>query len=239
MTEHKTDISLRQAAIVSGTAILIMAIAAVVATDVTIGRFYVADDAAATTNNILASEMLYRFGIFSWLIILICDLIAAWGLYIYLKPVNNSLSLLMAWCRLLYTAILGTALVQLMDVLPLINTESHLAALGTEQLQAQILLSIKGFYDRWSIGLLVFSIHILLLGYLIIRSGYVPTFWGVLLILAFVGYLVTNLMDLLLPDYEEVILFLGWIFILPMLSEVGVGFWLLIKGVKVPDPQTN
>jgi len=104
------NISPRKAAIVTGIAILIMTAAAVSATDLTIGSLIVPDNPAATTNNIQASEMLFRTGIFSWLIVLVCDVLAAWGLYIFLKPVNRDLSLIMAWLRLVYVALLGTAL---------------------------------------------------------------------------------------------------------------------------------
>jgi len=233
MANQITDISLRQAAIVTGVAILIMTIAAVVATDVTIGSLIVEENATATTNNIKASELLFRSGVFSWLIILICDVLAAWGLYIFLKPVNKSLSLIMAWFRLVYAAILGAALLNLVNVLLLISSDNYLSVNGTDQLQSQVLLSVNGFYDLWSIGLVVFGFHILVLGYLILKSDYIPKFWGILLIFAFWGYLITNLLHLLLPAYENLKTIIEWIFILPMLGEVGFGFWLLIKGARV------
>jgi hypothetical protein len=70
MTSRISDISMRTAAVVAGVSILIMAIAAVIATDIVLGRLVVPGDAAATTNNITVSEMLFRAGIFSWLVIL-------------------------------------------------------------------------------------------------------------------------------------------------------------------------
>jgi len=77
MTHRNVDISLSKAAIVTGTAILIMAAAAVFAMDIVLGNLVVHGDATATTNNIQNSEMLFRAGIFSWVIILICDVLAA------------------------------------------------------------------------------------------------------------------------------------------------------------------
>ena len=233
VTNHIEELSLRQAALISGIAILIMTIAAVVATDLTIGSLVVPDDATATFNNITTSEMLFRTGILSWIIILICDIIAAWGLYIFLKPVNASLSLIMAWLRLVYAAILGTAILHFVDVLLLIGNDGYLTVLGSDRLQAQVLLSANGFYEQWAIGLVVFGFHILILGYLILRSDYIPKYWGILLIIAFFGYLLINLFQLLLPEYEHIRTIMGWIFIIPMLSEVGLGIWLLIKGTKV------
>lgn len=227
------NISPRKAAIVTGIAILIMTAAAVSATDLTIGSLIVPDNPAATTNNIQASEMLFRTGIFSWLIVLVCDVLAAWGLYIFLKPVNRDLSLIMAWLRLVYVALLGTALLNYIKVLLLISGNNYVSALGVDQFQSHVMLLLNAFDDMWSIGLLVFGLHIFLLGYLSFKSGYIPKIFGILLIIAFAGYVITNLGNLLLPDYDNYKTVLGLIFLLPMLSEVALGLWLLIKGGKI------
>ena len=195
----------------------------------------VEDNAAVTTNNIQASETLFRTGIFSWLIILICDVLAAWGLYIFLKLVNNSLSLIMAWFRLVYAAILGAAILNFIDVLSLIGGDGYLNGFDVAQVQSMVMRSINGFYALWSVGLIIFGIHIYLLGYLIVKSGYMPKTLGILLLLASIGYIATNLIDLLLPAYEAISNIIEWIFILPMLSEVALGFWLLLKGGKISE----
>jgi len=237
MTNRIVDVSMRKAAIIAGVAILIMAMAAVFATDFVHERLIVPEDAAATTNNIKGSEMLFRAGVLSWLIILICDVLAAWGLYVFLKPVNKSLSLLMAWFRLVYVAILGAALLNLVIVLLLVRGD-YLAALGIDQLQAQVMLFLNAFNNIWSIGLVVFGFHILVLGYLVFKSGYIPKYLGVLLIIAFFGYLITNIANLLLPDYENYRAIIEWIFLVPMVvGELGLALWLLIKGVRVQQVQ--
>ena len=233
MTDNLADISLRKAAVVTGVSILIMAVAAVFATDITLRGLVVPEDAATTTTNIKASEMLFRAGIFSWLVILICDVLAAWGLYVFFKPVNRSLSMLMAWFRLVYAAILGAALLNFVNVLLLVRGDDYMAALGMDQLQAQVMLSLNAFDDTWSIGLAVFGFHVLALGYLALKSGYVPKIFSVLLIVAFFGYLVTSFNDLLLPDYEKFKRIIELIFIIPMVTgEVGLAVWLLVKGGK-------
>ena len=141
----------------------------------------------------------------------------------------------MAWFRLVYAAILGAALLHFADVLMLISSHNYLSTLGTEQVSIHVLLSINGFYEMWSIGLIIFGIHIFFLGYLILRSGYIPKILGVLLIIAFFGYLITNAANVLLPDYENYKTTLDRIFIIPMLSEVALGIWLLWKAGHIPD----
>ncbi len=231
--DNFNNISLRKAAIVSGIAILIMTIAATAANDLTIGSLIVKDNAALTTSNIMDSGMLFRTGIFSWLVVLICDVLAAWGLYIFLRPVNKELSLLTAWLRLVYIAILAISILNYVKVLLLINGSDYISALTTVQFQSQVMLHLTAFDEMWSIGLIVFGLHVGVLGYLSFKSGYIPKTFGVLLIIAFAGYIITNLGNLLVPGYDNYKRLLGFIFLLPMLSEVALGLWLLIKGGKV------
>lgn len=220
------QISHRQVAIISGAAILLMTIAAVFATDLTIGRLMVPNDATATINNIVASEMVFRIGILSCFVVLICDVTIAWGLYLFFKPVNEGVSLLSAWFRVVYAAMLGAAILNYVEVTTFIN-DTNLEALATDQLWHLL----HAFNDTWKIGLMVFAFHILLLGYLVYTSGYAPKWLGILLIISFGGYLLINAVHLLFPGYESLKSILDWIFILPMIvGELGLGVWLLIKG---------
>lgn len=232
MEKRVTNIDQLKAAKVAGISILLMTIAAVVSNDIAIGSLVVPDNAAETLNNIMASKMLFRIGVFGWLIILICDMFAAWGLYIFLRPVNKNLSMMMAWSRLIYVAILGSSLMNLIDVLSLISGAEYLSIMGTEQLQTAVLFYSNAFQNTWSMGLVVFGIHVLFLGYLIIKSGFSPKILGILLILAFIGYTIINVSNLLFPQYEQIMVYIGWVFLIPMISEVALGIWLLIIGFK-------
>ena len=78
-----------------------------------------------------------------------------------LKPVNKSLSLLAAWFRLLYTAVFGFALLNLVTVLRLLSDADYLTVFGTDQLHAQVMLSLNAFSDGWAIGYVCFfSLHL-------------------------------------------------------------------------------
>ena len=233
MKKDLNQISIRTAAITAGIAILIMTIAATIANDVSIGKLVIDGNASATYKSIVASEGLFRVGVYSWIVILISDLFVAWGLYIYFRSVNQDISLVAAWFRLVYTAILGTAIACLIYVLLILGNESLLTAMGTETLQAQVIYYINAFYSIWNVGLIIFGFHILFIGYLIIKSRFVPNIFGVLLLLAFVGYVLTNSSNILFPQFEATMVYLDWIFLLPMLAEVAFGIWLLIKGMHV------
>jgi hypothetical protein len=189
----------------------------------------VSGDAVATANNIMASEMLFRTGICSLIIVLICDVVVAWALYVFLKHVNKSLSLLTAWLRLVYAAILGIALLNLVIVLILLSGANYLAVFEADQLHAQVLLFLNAFNDVWALGLIVFGFHLVTLGYLVFKSDYIPSVLGVLLILAGFSYLIDYFSKFLFPNFDVLIsMVLGW-------GELIFMFWLLFKGGKIPE----
>lgn len=226
----------RKAAIASGTAIVIMAVAAVIANDLSINRLIVTGNAAETVRNIMNSALLYRTGVFAWLIILVCDALAAWGLYNFFKPVNKNLSLLMGWFRIVYVAMLGAAMLNLVYVLPMTEDAGYLSAYGSQQLEAQVMFYLNAFHGAWSLSLVVFGVHILLLGYLLIKSGFRVKILGIIMVIAFAGYTLVNIAKLLSPQYERLIELMEWIFLAPMLGEIAVGIWLLLKGILTKTP---
>jgi hypothetical protein len=82
---------------------------------------------------------------------------------------------------------------------------------------------ISGFF--W--GLWLFP-----MGYLVIKSHFLPKVLGILLIIAFCGYVADSLLGLGLPGYEKTVT--ASILKLPMYCEVLFPLWLLFKGIKPP-----
>ncbi len=190
-------------------------------------------DAKVTANNIIANEMLFRIGVASLIIVAILDVAVACALYVFLEPINRSLSLLAAWFRLVYATILGVALFNYVNVLQLISDADYLKAIEADRLHTDMMLSLNAFDDVWVIGLVFFGLHLALLGYLILRSDYIPRILGIVLIAAGLAYLIDNLGILILPNYKlSIATFVGW-------GELLLVLWLLIKGVKVPNQTTT
>ena len=73
--------------------------------------------ASETFKKLVANEATFRAGIGCYLIIFLGDVVAAWALYVFLKPVNQSLSLLAALFRLIYTVMGLVALLNLVNAL--------------------------------------------------------------------------------------------------------------------------
>lgn len=220
---------LRTAALIAGVSLLIMVLAAPFAELYAYPKLVISGNAARTVQNILENQALFTAVIFGYLITFICDVLAAWALYILLKPVNENISLLTAWFRLVYTVIALVALLDLVTVLRLLNTSNISTLFQPDQLQAQVMLSLQVFRSHWYFGLLFFGIHLILLGYLVLRSKYIPALFGVLLVIAGLGYMLTTLKPYLFPtinlDFAEYTFYGELLFML----------WLLIKGSRLQE----
>ncbi|WP_261304293.1 DUF4386 domain-containing protein [Paenibacillus andongensis] len=241
MTNRNNEASPLFYARIAGIGLLLMAILAMFSNFSVLEGLIIPHDAAATVNNLIANEMLFRSGFISFIIVLILDLLVAWALYVLLKPVNKNLAMLAAWFRLVYTAIFGIALSNLLNVLPLLRGAEYLKAFTTDQLKlyAQVMLLIDAFKNGWLIGLVFFGFHLLFVGYLIIKSGgYIPRIIGIFLILASAGYVIDSLAHFLLPNYADYQTIFQLIVAVPgVIGELSLAFWLLIKGVRVQQRQ--
>ncbi|MDH3648802.1 MAG: DUF4386 domain-containing protein [Saprospiraceae bacterium] len=219
--------SSRKAAVVAGVGLLIMTISWLLSDFFVFQRLIESEDATLTANNIREYSTQFRLGILALLIVLLCDLVVAWALYVFLKPINQNLSLLAAWGRLVYSILLGIALLNYLDVLQLLSNANYLKIFDTNQLNADVMLSIDAFYNDWNFALVFFGFHLVLLGYLAFKSNYIPKFIAILLALAGISYLIDYLGKILFPDFEATVsLLLGW-------GELIFMFWLLIKGRKI------
>jgi hypothetical protein len=155
------------------------------------------------------------------------DVVVAWALYRVFSPASRSISLLAAWFRIVYAAVYLVAVSQLVGVLRLLGDDDYLAVFSGDQLQAQALLGINAFGDVWAAGLFLFGIHLLIIGYLAYRSGYVPRLLGVLLAIAGLGYVVDTVGTLLSDDsWVDVSLF-------TFIGEFLLALWLVIRGRRL------
>jgi hypothetical protein len=214
-----TESSLRTAAIVAGVSLVVMSVIAIYASLVAQGAL-VPGDAAGTLQNVMENEAQFRLAAVTFFVIVLLDILVAWGLYVFLKPADENLSLLAAWFRLVYAAVFFAAILEFGNVLRLLQMANILPA---DQLQAQVLITLNRFSDGWAAGLVIFGMHLALLGYLAYRSGYMPKWLGVLLLIAGFGYLFDAITGLLFPNFGFAIgqfTFIG---------EVLLGFWLVYK----------
>jgi Domain of unknown function (DUF4386) len=227
MTTATSNITLRKAALLAGIGYILM-IGSPIAESI-YHNLVDLNNAKETVNNIAANTKLVRYGILLYLINFIGDILAAWALYILLKPANKNLSLLVAWLRIIYSVMSLVAVMNLLTVLQLTSHYNYLQVLTSEQLKAQVMIALRSFRDDWSFSFIFFGIYLILLGYLAFISKYVSKIVGVCLMIAGAGWLTDSLQPLLFPDVN---LSIGMI---TGFGELIFMFWLFIKGVRLKE----
>jgi hypothetical protein len=214
----KRDTQPSTAAIIAGISLLAMAVIAAYANFAVIMNLEVPGDPSTTAANLVESAGQARLAAAGFIIVVILDVIVAWGLYIVLRSVNPSLSLLGGWLRLAYAAILAVAINSLLNALHAGPMDPALAG-----------FFLESFDSLWQIGLIIFGLHLCVVGYLAWQAEFIHWLFGLLLIIAGLGYIVDGFGTVLIPDYSldlAVFTFIG---------EVTLIFWLLIRGRKLPD----
>ena len=239
--ENRVDESAqRKLARIAGLLYLIIIAAGIFAEFIVRQSLIVPGDATATAGNIMASEMLFRAGIAADLVMIMADVALAVVFYLLFKPVNNGLSLLAAFFRLAQATVLGINLLNLFFALGLISGAGYLAVSGADQLNSLAMLFLNAHGIGYSIGLVFFGANLLILGYLVFKSGYVPKILGILLIAASLGYLIDSFAKVLLPNYAEFQpIFDLAVFMPAFIAELSLGLWLLVKGVKVKSEHSR
>ncbi|WP_108249361.1 DUF4386 domain-containing protein [Planctomonas deserti] len=210
----------RRAALIAGLSLLLMAAVAIIYLSLAV-PLITADDPQQTARNIAASETAFRMGAASMVLVAVLDVITSLALYRLFAPVQRDLSALAACFRLTYTAVLLTATSELVRVPALLDDP------------AAALRAFDSWIMIWHTGLILFAAHLLVLGYVAYRSGFVPRIFGILLALTGLAYLADGVGLVLIPDYSISIAAFGFG------GEVAFFLWLLIKGTRLRSPEVT
>jgi hypothetical protein len=184
-------------------------------------------DAAATANNILAHAILYRAGFavdFVANLIYIGLTALLFGLF---RRVNPTLALQAAFFSLVgCTVQIMGELLRLAPTVVLGNPQLA-AAFGVQQVQAAALLSVTLYRSVFQISFVLFACFMLVTGYLIVRSTFLPRWIGWWWMAGAATW-----MTFLWPPLATAI----WpLLIAGGAAELALPVWLLVKGVDTPN----
>jgi Domain of unknown function (DUF4386) len=193
-------------------------------------RLIVSGNAAATANNILDSEGLFRFGVVSELICATEFVFLLWVLYRLLVAVNKTQASLMVILGLLQIPIMFVNVLNEIAALALLRGANFLSVFDQPQRQALAMQFLNLHGDGFVIAGIFWGLWLFPFGILVYRSRFLPRILGVLLIAACFGYLAQSLSSLLLPNYENVVYRFAGIAL--TLAEPAIILWLLIRGAK-------
>lgn len=187
-------------------------------------------DAAETASKILASEGLFRAGFVADSFMFLSDVALAVLLFVLLKPVSNTLALIALLFRLTQSAVIALNLLNYYAAALILKSAGYAAAFEDAQRHALSSLFLDLHSHGYDLGLILFGVHCLILGYLIAKSLYLPRALGYLVMAAGVTYLVGSYTRFLLPDFVGVV---SPIYLIAIVSELSLCLWLLIKGVNL------
>ena len=214
---------------IAGVLYVLASIAAVFAWIYVGGKVFVRDDAAATANNIRASETLLRLGIASELIGSIIFIFVVLALYRLFNPVSKKHAMAMAILLLISTPIGLLAVVGELAALIVAGGGNFLSTFDQHQLDSLSYLFFRLHGQALVVAQVFWGLWLFPFGTLVIRCGFIPRFLGFLLFIAGVGYLIGSFSVLLLPNYKQ----LGnQIATILEFCELPIILWLLIWGAK-------
>jgi len=190
----------------------------------------VSGDAASTVRNIAASEALFRLSLVSDLIRQALLMLLPLILYKLLKPVNKNIASLMVIFALVSVPISMLNELNHFAALLLSSGADYLTAFKADQLNALVMFFLE-LRKHGTFIPQVFSLWVLLLGYLVFKSGFLPRILGILLMLGGLCYTVQAVLFFLFPNFDAMILGL-----FAFIGELLLYLWLLIKGVKDQKP---
>ncbi len=168
----------------------------------------------------------FRLGLVVAFVSAFLFLMAAWGLFVLLRPVNKELALLFLLLNAVGVAIQSASLLQLVPAMLMASGPQTLPATYGEALT---LTAITTYRTGFVIAQLFYGTWLFPLGYLVLRSRFLPRVLGALLLLDGLAELIWFLQGLLLPAHPEIKV-PGTV--VSLLAEVGLALWLAIRGVK-------
>jgi len=209
----------RSAAWVGGICLLLIAVLAGAGNFGALTPLITAGDAAKTAAAISGSELQFRIGVLCMILAAILDVIVAAALLRILEPANRMVALAAAWFRISDAAVFVVAIAQLASVPNLLQTPDR------------ALNAIDSYNVIWHVGLMLFAAHLLLVGYVAVRSRILPLWLGILVGIAGAGYFVDGAGTILQPDYVPSISTVTFI------GEVALIGWLLWAAIRRPRLQ--
>lgn len=189
---------------------------------------FVHGNAAATASNIVGHELLFRFGIVSYLLCNTLWIFVMLALYRLLNGVDQALAVLMVILSLMVTPISFVNIANDIAALLFARGADFLSVFDKAQREALVMLFLN-LHHQLDLAWELLGVSFIPFGLLVYRSRFLPRILGVWLMIASFAYMALSFTGLLFPGYEDKVVR----FAQPVLfAEVAIMLWLAIMGVK-------
>jgi Domain of unknown function (DUF4386) len=231
MRGHATGTSPQVYAKVAGVIWLIVAILAPFAEFFVRQGLIVPGNVAATGDNIVASQSLFRAGFATDLVVFVIEVALAAVLYVLFRPVNRTLALVMAFARLAMVTILGLNLLNMFTALQLLTSPQYATAFDKGQVEALAFMFLNAQHYGYALGMVFFGLHLGVLALLVYRSAFLPRILGILMVVSALGYLADSFTKFLVPQSADTLAVV--VVVTALMGELPLTLWLLVRGVNV------
>jgi hypothetical protein len=219
--------SLSKNARVAGLLYLLLALAGPVRLIYIPNVLFVSGNPAATVQNIASHEALFRFGIFSDLVTATLDIFVVLALYRLLGGVDRTLAAFMVVFGLCDVPIYFVNTLNDVGALLFARGADFLSAFGEPQREAIAMLFLSLHHYGVVINEVFWGLWLLPFGILVYKSGFLPRFLGVWLMLNCFAYLAQSVTGVLFPQYLDTVAKVAF----PLqLGEIAIMLWLLVVG---------
>ena len=192
------------------------------------GQLYVADDPGGTLSNLVEHTSMAHLGIVLELAIVLTQAMAAVWFYRLFRSVDSFAAGLVAVFGMVNAvAILGSA--ALLATALEVAEDTSLAVSGGAAATVQLLYVISG--HLWGVGGLFFGLWLIPMGWLAVRSGWLPRLLGQLLIVGGVGYVLSTFVSYTFADADLVA---GLLIVPATIGELWIVGYLILFGVRAP-----
>lgn len=224
---------MRKIAKISGIAYVIIFIAGFYSNFAVLESLADSNNSTITTANFINNHSQFGIGLLGFVVMLFFDVLLVWSLTGLTKSVNRKITYIASLFRLLHALFFGIALFKLWSIYLLTSNASI-----SDILKHSVVNLLIDFDTFWTIGLLFFGIHLIILGYLVLKSVDIPKALGFLLLLAAIGYILDGMAKLFMSNYIDYKDVFEIIVVTPsVIGEFSFTIWLLVIGFKKQTTQ--
>jgi|SRR5689334_3717305 hypothetical protein len=185
---------------------------------------------AETAASVMAVEGSYRLGFALLLLGGVFYLGVTALLYQVLKPVSGSVALFGALASLAGVTVGAASGVHDLGALALLHDAANAASAAAPQMQTIARASFREDPQEFTIGMVYFGCHVASIGYLILRSNFIPKIIGAILVAGGSSYFIASFTSFLSPELGARLT--PFVIPIALLGEGSITLWLLIKGVN-------
>jgi hypothetical protein len=225
-----------KAARIAGGVYLLMVITAPFSLIYVPSKLIVHGNATATAENILAHETMFRLSIMGELVGQFIFICLGFALYRLLCDVNKTWAWLMVGFVLVSAAVGFLNALNNIAALILFRGGEFLTVFDKSQRDALAMLFLRLHNNGHFINELFWGLWLFPFGLLVFRSGFLPRWIGIWLVINCFGWIALSVTALFFPAYYDTAFRIAQ----PVFfGELAIMLWLLIKGAKVPVGQRD